>query len=66
MRIKAVHYVPCFCAGDDCDCQPYCHVYSDEIESTGRQIYVTCKRCLSALAARKKRVEEGRQPEWLY
>ena len=64
--MKAVHYVPCCCPGDDCECQPYCHVYAEQIESTGRAKYVTCKRCLSALAARTKLVEQGKQDEWFY
>lgn len=66
MRIKAVHYVPCCCPGDDCDCNAYCRIASDEYESTGRAIYVTCKRCLSAMTARNKRVAEGKQDEWIY
>lgn len=63
---KKVHYVPCYCSGDDCECSAYCRIASDEYESTGRAIYVTCKRCLSAMAARNKRVAEGKQDEWIY
>lgn len=64
--IKKVHFVAHSCGPDECDCDPYCHVYAEEIETTGIRKYVTCKRCLRGLEARTKRVLRGDQEAWLY
>lgn len=65
-KIKKVHFVAHCCGPDECDCDPYCHVWADELETTGRLQHVTCKNCLKSLAAREERVKHGKQESWLY
>ncbi|OSN39538.1 hypothetical protein [Pseudomonas syringae] len=56
MKTKTVHFVSHSCGPQECDCVPRCHQRAgDEIRVTGAEEKVTCKNCLSAIEADKKR-----------